>query len=351
MSTGKLPWADNIRFFATIGVIILHASSAGLYLFGTIPQLRWIILDVVDSAMRCCVPLFVMLSGALILRQDKELIPYLKNRFWRIIVPFLFWALVYCVVYVLSIWTKIDGEKAVSTFTEMLIDIFFYKGLFRMQAFHFWYVYMIIGLFLTVPILRKWIKNATKNEIGYFLLLWTISIILLSPFIATFKPNFDLTFFSGYLGYFVLGYYLSEKKFNSKLLNNKMLAFVFLVLVLLTAYGTYYLTSTQGTLNEEFFKYLSPNIVLLSITAFLWLKKFQIKNIRILKWMQTVNKYSFGIYLVHIIVLRILKNLSIDWTFIHPLVGIPLTASICFVSSFAIIFILNKMPLGKHISG
>lgn len=351
MSTGKLPWADNIRFFATIGVIILHASSSGLYLFGTIPQFHWSILDVVDSAMRCCVPLFVMLSGALILRQDKELIPYLKNRFWRIIVPFLFWALVYCIVYVLSIWTKIDGEKAVSTFTEMLKDVFFYKGLFRMQAFHFWYVYMIVGLFLTVPILRKWIKNATKNEVGYFLLLWAISIIFLSPLMATYKPNFDFTFFSGYLGYFVLGYYLSEKEFELKLLNKKILAFVFLILVLFTAYGTYYLTSSQESLNEEFFKYLSPNIVLLSITAFLWLMKFQIKNVRLSKWMQTVNKYSFGIYLVHIIVLRILKNLSIDWTFIHPLVGIPLTACICFVSSFAIIFILNKIPLGKYISG
>lgn len=351
MPTGKLLWADNIRFFATIGVIILHTSSSGLYLFATIPTIQWGILDVVDSAMRCCVPLFVMLSGALLLRQDKQLVPYLKNRFWRIIVPFLFWALVYCVVYIASIWTKIDGEKAVATFVEILKDVFFYKGLFRMQAFHFWYVYMIIGLFLVVPILRRWIKYATKKEMRYFLLLWAISLILLPMADASFKPTIDITFFSGYIGYFIVGYYLSETDFDSKLLNTKSLTVIILLLVMLTAGGTYYLTSMEGSLNQEFFKYLSPNIVLLSIAVFLCLKQLRIKNNRLLGWMVILNKYSFGIYLVHIIVLRILNNIGINWSFIHPLIGIPLTAGIAFISSFTIIFILNKLPLGKHISG
>lgn len=350
-TTQKFLWANNIRFFATLGVIILHVSSTGLYLFGKVSLFYWGIANTFDSVMRCCVPLFVMLSGALLLRQDKELIPYLKNRFIRVVVPFLFWAVIYSLAFIAI--QLIRGQLVILQINPitLLTDIIYYDGLFKQHAYHLWYIYMILGLFLVVPILRKWIKNASEKEIIYFLILWGITILLNTESLNRFMPNIDLTFFSGYLGYFVLGYYLSIKSFEEKPLIKKTLGFSIFCLVAVTALGTYFLTARKGSLDQEFYGYLSPNVILLSVAVFLYFKTLQIQQPRLNKWIEIVNQYSFGIYLVHVAILYGLENIGVDWVFIHPFIGIPLTTSICLLFSVAIIYLLHKIPGGKHISG
>jgi len=349
-TTHNYAWADNMRFFATIGVIILHTSANGLYQFNSIEISDWGILAFIDSAMRCCVPLFVMLSGALILKQDKDLFPYLKNRFLRIIVPFLFWSLVYCLAYILGGIKLNTITNITSSSFDILKDILFYKGIFKQQAFHFWYVYMIIGLFIVAPILGRWIKAATEKEILYFLGIWLITTLFESIYLKSYNPNLQLTYFAGYIGYFVLGYYLSIKKFEEKY-SGKLLGTITLLSILFTSIITYYLTSIKGSLDEEFFRYLAPNIILLSTTVFIWFKKTKIASPKLNKIISAVNQYSFGIYLVHVLVLRLLKNLGLTWSFIHPLVGITITTLLCFVLSFGIIYVLRKIPGGKYVAG
>ena len=351
MQTQKISWADNIRFFATVGVVLLHASAPGIYKFGKISDFDWGFLNIVDSATRCCVPLFVMLSGALLLRQDKELLPYLKNRFWRVLVPFLFWALVYCLVYIANIWNTTDWKNLFDNLTDTLKDIVFFRAEFKRQAFHLWYVYMILGLYLVVPIIRKWIKNATEKEIIYFLILWVITLFIGSNSSKFFYPNIQLTFFSGYLGYFVLGYYLSMKNFELSPFLNKTLGIICLFLIIATSVGTYFLSKQKGALDETLFEYLSPNIVLLSATVFLWFKTVKISKTPLNKWISLGAQYSFGIYLVHRMIMNTLSYWGLDWTFIHPTVGVPLTTVVSFIVSLGIIYFLQKIPGGKRISG
>ena len=118
-----------------------------------------------------------MLSGALLLKQDKELIPFLKNRFQRIVLPFLFWSLIYCFVFIIVSWKQNTFTEIIDLSGNIFKDILFFKGVFKQQAFHFWYVYMIIGLFLIVSIIRKWIKAASEKEILHFLCIWLLTIL------------------------------------------------------------------------------------------------------------------------------------------------------------------------------
>ena len=84
---------------------------------------------------------------------------------------------------------------------------------------------MILSVYLITPIINKWIKNSSFNEIEYFLIIWLITCAF-----TTFKLpyiNIDLRYFAGPLGYFVLGYYLHNKK--SKILQNNWLWFIVLI--------------------------------------------------------------------------------------------------------------------------
>lgn len=345
--SSKIIWADNIRFIATFGVIILHISGIGLYEFGNVSIIHWSIANTFDSAMRCCVPLFIMLSGALLLSKDKDLLPYLKNRFVRIVLPFLFWSIIYSLLIGLDIFNKNSTTTSAVTISDFLL----YKGSFKQQAYHLWYVYMILGIFLIAPILRKWIKSATEKEILYFLIIWIITVLLDLKYFSIFKLNIQLTFFSGYLGYFVLGYYLSIKKFEEIPLIKNSITLIIISLIAFTAYGTFVLTATKGKFEDELYQYLYPNIILLSVAVFLWVKSWRFEFAFISSWRNKVNEYSFGIYLAHVAITWILNEIGFNWSFIHPLLAIPVTATICLIISFGLIHFLRLIPGGKYISG
>jgi surface polysaccharide O-acyltransferase-like enzyme len=90
----KLLFADYMRVLATLSVILLHCAGDYLYQFklGEMDVTRWWICNIYDSSVRWCVPVFVMLSGVLLLRPKKvESIPdFLKKRMMRVFIPFLF---------------------------------------------------------------------------------------------------------------------------------------------------------------------------------------------------------------------------------------------------------------------
>ena len=74
-------------------------------------------------------------------------------------------------------------------------------------------------------------------------------------------------------------------------------------------------------------------------------------NSKIAPGIRFVSKYSYGIYLSHVLVLTILAKKGINSYAYQPIIGIPLTTLCCFFISLLVIFILNKIPFGKYVSG
>ena len=91
----NIEWISNLRFVALLGVIILHTSAVLLAQFGKVPLADWLTADVYNALVRFSVPVFVMITGALNLATDYKPADFLKKRLVRIVIPFLFWSLVY----------------------------------------------------------------------------------------------------------------------------------------------------------------------------------------------------------------------------------------------------------------
>lgn len=338
-------WADNIRLIATIGVVVLHVSSTGLYGFGKTSTFDWMTANLVDSITRYCVPLFFMLSGALILSKTESPLEFYKKRFMRVLLPFLFWSLIYGAVCAAIQYIKGNSISTVSFFT----DILFYKGVFSQQAYHLWYIYVLIGIYILSPLIKPLLKS--KVNIYVLILVWTASIILCLPFFS-FNNAITLFFkFICYTGYFIIGYILTKNEFKFKNIQKIALWISATVLVLYTAISTFYLTNEDGKLNDTLYDYFSPNIVLFSVIVFLLIKSLNVNLSEKHKIFRLINKYSYGIYLSHVLFLSVLERVGLGWNFIHPSIGIPFATVTCLTLSLGLIFLLNKIPVIRNLAG
>lgn len=345
MKNNDLFWIDTLRVFATFSVILLHVAANVSTQYGNNSEFDWWVGNIYDSSVRFCVPIFLMISGALMLSKTYDSIGlYLKKRVSRILYPFLFWSLIYVMWRIL--FRVYEGDSLQSIRIVKYIFIQLKSG----AAFHLWYIYMLIGLYLLFPIIGKWINNCKENEIKYFLLIWAITVIAQMPVISKIFPDITLQYFAGYVGFPVLGYYLITKSYNDKI---KMTSsFLIIAGILITMIGTYVITKHNGTFYSYFYSYLSPNVIISSIGIFLLFKSV---NLSLCKKYSSVifffSKYSYGIYLVHVQVLWGLSEIGISHSFINPIIGIPVTSILCFLISSMIIYCINKLPYGKYISG
>ncbi|OWP74009.1 acyltransferase, partial [Flavobacterium oreochromis] len=131
----NLYWITSLRVLATFSVIFLHTSAEILYQYGKTSNANWWIGNIYDSSVRFCVPIFLMISGALILSKDyKNITEYLKKRVLRIIFPFLFWSIVY-----IFINNFLYFYKENLTFIDILK--FTLIKLKIGASFHLWYIY------------------------------------------------------------------------------------------------------------------------------------------------------------------------------------------------------------------
>ncbi len=97
MGQGKKEWISNLRVIATLCVVLLHVASSVLYKYNQVPNSHWWIGNVYDSFARFSVPLFLMITGALLLGNQHSYPIFLKRKVIRILLPFAFWTAIYII--------------------------------------------------------------------------------------------------------------------------------------------------------------------------------------------------------------------------------------------------------------
>ncbi|MGD8630025.1 MAG: acyltransferase family protein, partial [Gammaproteobacteria bacterium] len=319
--SSRLFFADAIRTYAIILVVLLHVSGTFVVQFEIIDPSAWWIMNIIDSFSRPAVPLFVMISGMFLLDPARQqgTVAFFKNRLSRIALPFLGWAMIYLAWRMIYHAESITPEHAVK---EIILGPVYT---------HLWFIYMIIGLYLLTPVLRIYVRFSSRRNQIYFLVLWFVFASLL-PVIDRYlnlesginRPVFQC------LGYYLLGHMLRGHR-----LGRRQMRWALVLVVALTAFtavGSYVLTTRNGGVFDGLlFGNSSPNVFLMSIAVFLLLKSLDYAKFnervpgfsRITIWIASA---SFTIYLSHPVILELYQGGMLGFRLnamtIHPLIGL-----------------------------
>lgn len=344
-ANGPIIWLTNLRVIATLAVILIHSAANLLLSFHRVPDILWWNANVYNGCMRFAVPIFVMLTGALVLGKEEPYGAFVSKSFQRIVVPFLFWN----IFFVYFNWAVRLRGKAFQSVEELIRWIG--QQYFTGGSYHFWYVYMVIGLYLFIPIISTWIRQASERQIQYFLGIWLLTILFNNSHFPVLDSPVPLPYFTGYLGYLVLGYYLRHQEFK----NLKQIRFwaiaLFLIGTAWTLIGTYQLSLRDGKFYGLLYANFSPSVVLSTAGLFLLCKYFPFEIRVLIPLREWISSHSYGIYLVHILVLFYIAKIGIHYKLVHPSLGIPVTAFSCLFISGAIVWLLRKIPGGAKVSG
>lgn len=341
---------DLIRTVAIIAVIVLHSATDGTAFDPQEPFAvwRWWFVDVYQSMGRVGVPLFAMLSGALLLQPYKTepLSVFFKKRWARIGLPFLFWGAVYFA------WTFFTDPEA---FTSSYII----QGVLSGPYWHFWYLYMLVGVYLFIPLLRVMVAHADRKLIKFLLIVWLLGTVLTPiPGIFGYHLSSNLFIIPMWAGYFVLGLYLLDAKVR----RSTLLACLLLGLTS-TAVGTYFMAATfGGPLTYFFHEYSSPTLILTSVALFLLLNTFQEPPNQTenrhpkTRWLlRKISENTLPLYLLHVMIIESLQRgyfgFIISGTVMNSIYEVPLLSVVTLFICLAVIIPLKKIPIVKRLIG
>lgn len=370
----RIVWLDVIRCVAMLMVIGVHCIDP-FYISPTmraIPEYtHW--AAIYGSLLRPSVPLFVMMTGLLLLPvKQQPLSTFYKKRIYRVLFPFLIWSVLYSMfpwfTGVLGLPKEIIGDFFCYTqghesqsLIDSLKDVAMIPFNFSHKENHMWYIYLLIGLYLYMPFFSAWIEKASEKTKRTFLLIWVASLFL--PYIREYVVNllFDRSgyafgedtwnefglfyYFAGFNGYLLLGHYVRQG-------NQWSLPKTLLICIVMFAIG-YYVTYTgfsttaanpnaTETEMELYFTFCSPNVLLMTLAVFLLLQKAVVTTPIVVKALANITKCGFGIYMVHYFVVGPFFLLIGPSEIPIPL-QVPLMAVCIFLCSWAFTALMYRL--------
>ncbi|RNF38247.1 hypothetical protein EEX84_15410 [Planococcus salinus] len=334
----RYDYMDWLRVLAIMVVVLVHVVSKILNTEAP-DHWQWQLAHAIDSALRWCVPIFFMLSGALLLTK-KQIPPigeFYSRRLGKVLIPLIFWSGVYLAYLVFEQGEDMTLWQMVKRF---LVDDVYY---------HLWFLYVIFGLYLMAPFLRLLVQHMSKRLFEVFLGFWLLFSVFmpLLPKFYGYEPAFYTGMFQPFVGYFMLGAYLVLYPLPKKVL--PPLAVLSVIGYLVTYWATNQLTFSQGELDEFFYDHERPNHVVISLFVFALFQHFA-GRFKPNGAIRLISAATLGIYVIHPLVqFYVNKLLGINETTIHAAVGIPLSWAIIFVLSLGIIVALQRLPGAKHI--
>lgn len=342
---------DYLRVFASIAIILLHVTGQDIFSV-EVACTGWNIYNICNGSTRWGVPVFVMMSGALFLSRELPTKTLYQKYISRMAIAYVVWSLFYAISDALGSTFFVEGYH--TTIIEII-------GNFISGAVHLWFLPMIIGLYICIPL----IKQITRDDklIKYFLLLSIIfyftktqielvtnnllsgNIQIIFQNVNTVFKNFNMNLIVGFVAYFVLGFYLNKTEIIKK--HRTIIYMLGAAGLVLTILLTLPASKNAGKLSEAFYSASSVNVLLMSVAVFVWFKYNAKGSEKLNKIIIHLSKYSFGAYLVHIFILQVLKAVGFSSETLHPILSVPATLIITTVISYLISLVLNKIPVIK----
>lgn len=365
----RVIFLDYLRVIACFMVMMVH-SCEPFYLGGQGTLIlnetdgMWVTL--IDSALRPCVPLFIMASSYLLFPVKGDTTLFYKKRVKRVLIPFLFWVLLYALIPLFSEpYSFYSGEEILCNLKQLAFN-------FVGSAGHLWFVYMIMGIYIVLPIFSPWIEKVSRRGERIFLILWAFTTLVpffrlmnesqsgLSEFWGEANWNEFGTLYgvSGFIGYVVLGHYIrthvKELSWSRTLLISLPLLIVGYVI---TAGGFWDAMPksfpVDGPIDiavrmEATWGFCSTGVMLQTLALFLLIRKCQGSGWCYEHIIRPISAASYGMYLMHIFYLCLFCTLLRN-VIPSTLAVILLTAVCTYTASFLTSHVMSKLPLLKRL--
>lgn len=340
---------DILKCIGCICVIIIHTASqsmSDLYIY----SFNWVSAVFWGSLCRFAVPVFLMVTGALLLDPKKRLTTWriYDHYFLRILLCLLFWALMYELYFIAGYWI-LYREFQLSWFVDAFKDVFTFK-----HHFHLYYLQILLIFYVFLPVLRVFAANADRKTLRYALVVW-FSLGIVLPYIFNFEPFYSMTGIpSQYplsmtysaLGYGLMGWYLKSSDIGRKDLRRYAAAFLGGFVIVFG--GTIAGSMIQGSLYQGLLDGFTPGVALMAIGVYgavsaVWGEKSAEDMPRVVK----LSRASFCIYLVHHFFVMLLRTyLYFAYKYLCILV-IPAQAAVTFALSLLTYALLSRIPWVK----
>ncbi|WP_028596581.1 acyltransferase [Paenibacillus assamensis] len=346
---------DILRILSIVAVIALHTTADVLIRSTDFNSASWWISNVLNSIARFAVPVFFMISGAMMLKVHvTSYRSFYIKRILPLFIPLLCWSIIYDLYtqfYILQVqtglWEYVTG--------------FAYRFITERNYVHLWFLYAIIAIYMTVPLISKLVKVCSEKDLRYFIIGW-FSISVVYPFVAeialrvTGQPIYipimnKIHLFSGFLGYFVLGYYLFHYDLPQRV--KHVLFNIGVASFFITPIATYFVSQYKGSLDELFYGNFSITTFFMAVAVYLYYQNKETSmneklNHKIQAVIGSLSKASFSIYLIHLLVeLAISRRVEVDASFLR--VGASLLFNV--VAIFLISYVTVKvLHLNKYVT-
>lgn len=356
MEKSRIHWMDFARSLAIILVVACHAVEYEYkpVRFGWIPcddVYSWLFQTIVFTLGRLGVPIFLMLTGALLLRKPINATEFYKKH----LVPLVMTTGVWLVInYFVSVYFGFSELGEREFFKQVLL---FKSGYFD----HMWYMPMIIGMYIAIPFVSKVLRLTTVDELKLPLLTSIVVCFVLPvynafagevfPFFEDVNTLVNTSFLGGTYGvYLILGYLIANEKLRLEKINSWILAGVFLIALGINTYGEYYLFANKLFHSDAMVWYTSPFILLMGCMLFALLKRLEDKTFVKHKIFSFMSATAFAVYLIHNVVMKVVTDMDFAKA-IFENCGIFMQTSIIFwfayIISIGVAYIAYKIPLKR----
>lgn len=321
---------DLVRCFALFCIIWCHSNVVEFDSY-LLEKVKWFF-------GKCGVPLFFIISGYLAFPLKMPLRIYLKGKFNRVVIPLIIWTIIYAV-------TEYVGNNPILLGGDILNE----------GSAHLWFIYVVMGLYLIVPLLNPFMAIVSRKVLKFYLLIWgvtTLYPLIIFVFKIPYSEHsclYTLNSFYGYIGYFILGFYIRVYGSVSRLLKKKMIFSCIVASVILI--GIYFFVFDCQTVivsDHKGLPMLLYSIAMLGILAYIapYVEKSRLRN-----GITQLSIYSFGIYLCHMLIVRYLYPYIPEISWMPDLLTTACVVIVNIAISYSVVRILSKMPFAHYLFG
>lgn len=340
-----LAWIDIARIASIFCVIVIH-TVANIVVSSDLPQSTRLVANFYDSFSRWCVPVFVMISGALLLNKHEPAETFFRKRAAHILMPMFFWTIFY------GLWKIFKGfiktKEIIFDTSETFYD-FLTCGIYP----HLWFIYMIAGLYLFTPMFRNVIQSISRKHLLLIIILgfaMSASQTLFDYFVTESTTRLFWITPLYYIPYFLLGHLISTTKYNPEA---ALLITVFVISSAVTMGLTFLLKQPYPVEDSPYpYDYLSISVIPASISMmFLLIKINKLRESS--PTLRFIAKQTFGIYLIHIFFMEIFNFVGYNPVFaknpILLLLHIPVYAVLVFCASLIACAVISRIKFVQRI--